>query len=368
MGRPAIPALRPPDEPKPQIGRAVKILLEDDRIFRAILGSMAEGVVVWAAPDGAFLGCNSAAERILGVTHATLSARKSNDIAWHVVREDGTLFPPAERPVFTTLRTGEPQTGVVMGLPRSDGTCTWIRVSSVPLRSPQGLSLTGVVTTFVDVTELRGATVRAGEASRRLQQVLEGSNVGSWELDLTSGQVKRDGRWAEILGYEPEDLAPTFSALAALLHPEDVSCLAVMESSFKRGASCMFECRLKHRGGHWHWVQIRGKVVDKDAFGSVRKVSGVLVDIHTRKQTEEKLQEALVENKYLTEDLKASIQNERTLEGLLPICLLCKNLRDDAGYRARLEAFSQAYSSVTFTHDVCPECFPEYHGGEDENG
>jgi len=341
--------------------------LIDDRIFRAILGSMADGVVVWAAPDGVFVGCNGAAERILGLTHATLSERKANDFAWRAIREDGSVFPPEERPVFSTLRTGEPQTGVVMGLPRPDGTCTWIRVSSVPLRSPEGSNLTGVVTTFVDVTELRDASIRTEEAKRRFQQVLEGANVGTWERDLSSDQVARNSRWAEILGYKPEDIVPNFSALIALMHPDDVHYVTTMESAITQGIPYMLECRLKHQDGHWHWVQIRGKVVDKDEFGLARKVSGVLVDIHERKRTEEKLLEALEENRQLVEKLNASIQQEKTLEGLLPICMFCKNIRDDAGYWARIEAFIQEHSSATFTHGICPECFSK-HYGEDEGG
>jgi hypothetical protein len=44
------------------------------------------------------------------------------------------------------------------------------------------------------------------------------------------------------------------------------------------------------------------------------------------------------------------------LEGLLPICAECKNIRDQTDTWHRLETYLSAHSSVTFTHGICPEC------------
>jgi hypothetical protein len=44
------------------------------------------------------------------------------------------------------------------------------------------------------------------------------------------------------------------------------------------------------------------------------------------------------------------------LEGLLPICAECKNIRDQTETWHRLETYLSAHSSVTFTHGICPDC------------
>ena len=46
----------------------------------------------------------------------------------------------------------------------------------------------------------------------------------------------------------------------------------------------------------------------------------------------------------------------KVLEGLLPICAYCKNIRNDAGEWERLEAFISKRSEAEFSHGVCPSC------------
>lgn len=45
-----------------------------------------------------------------------------------------------------------------------------------------------------------------------------------------------------------------------------------------------------------------------------------------------------------------------TLEGLLPICAFCKNIRDEAGNWERLESFISKRSEAQFSHGFCPSC------------
>jgi len=45
------------------------------------------------------------------------------------------------------------------------------------------------------------------------------------------------------------------------------------------------------------------------------------------------------------------------LAGLLPICSLCKKVRDDQNYWHQVESFIAEHTDATFTHSYCPECF-----------
>lgn len=51
----------------------------------------------------------------------------------------------------------------------------------------------------------------------------------------------------------------------------------------------------------------------------------------------------------------------RTLEGLLPICMHCKNIRNEAGEWERLEGYIGNRSDATFTHGLCPACQTLYY-------
>jgi hypothetical protein len=52
----------------------------------------------------------------------------------------------------------------------------------------------------------------------------------------------------------------------------------------------------------------------------------------------------------------------RTLEGLLPICMFCKNIRNEAGEWERLEIFISKRSEARFSHGFCPSCGKEHYG------
>jgi sigma-B regulation protein RsbU (phosphoserine phosphatase) len=47
----------------------------------------------------------------------------------------------------------------------------------------------------------------------------------------------------------------------------------------------------------------------------------------------------------------------RQLTGLLPICCVCKKVRDDQNYWQQVESFIVKHSDAKFTHGYCPDCF-----------
>ncbi|RJP32558.1 MAG: DNA-binding response regulator [Candidatus Omnitrophota bacterium] len=65
------------------------------------------------------------------------------------------------------------------------------------------------------------------------------------------------------------------------------------------------------------------------------------------------LQRALIQR---NRELQEAIDHVRTLQGILPICMYCKKIRDDKGYWNRLEFYIKQHSDADFSHCVCPEC------------
>ncbi|MCP3892653.1 MAG: hypothetical protein GY702_27820 [Desulfobulbaceae bacterium] len=61
--------------------------------------------------------------------------------------------------------------------------------------------------------------------------------------------------------------------------------------------------------------------------------------------------------------LKKSLDEIKTLKGIIPICAKCKKIRDDEGYWNILESFIEEYSEASFSHSICPECAQELYGG-----
>ena len=59
---------------------------------------------------------------------------------------------------------------------------------------------------------------------------------------------------------------------------------------------------------------------------------------------------------------RALERHVRTLEGLLPICMHCKNIRNETGEWERLEGYIGKRSQATFSHGLCPSCQTRYYG------
>jgi PAS domain S-box-containing protein len=71
------------------------------------------------------------------------------------------------------------------------------------------------------------------------------------------------------------------------------------------------------------------------------------------------------ERERLILDHLEALSQIKTLSGMLPICVSCKRIRDDAGYWNQIEAYIQQHSEAEFSHGLCPECakkiYPKYY-------
>jgi len=133
--------------------QAIEQAEASEQRYRQLFESMAEGVVYQDA-HGAVLSVNPAAERILGLTLDQLTGRMSVDPRWQAIHEDGSSFPGDQHPAMVALRTGQPVTGVVMGVFNPQrGQHRWLRVSAIPLFHRGEKQPFQVFSTFNDFTE-----------------------------------------------------------------------------------------------------------------------------------------------------------------------------------------------------------------------
>jgi DNA-binding response OmpR family regulator len=54
--------------------------------------------------------------------------------------------------------------------------------------------------------------------------------------------------------------------------------------------------------------------------------------------------------------LERALAQVTDLQGLLPICMYCKKIRNDSNYWQRIESYIAERSGAIFTHGICPEC------------
>jgi hypothetical protein len=73
------------------------------------------------------------------------------------------------------------------------------------------------------------------------------------------------------------------------------------------------------------------------------------------------LEQAHNEKDSLILELQQTIDEVKTLQGIIPICASCKKIRDDSGYWQQVEAYVKNHSDAEFSHGICPECVNELY-------
>ncbi len=256
------------------------------QVLRAVVDTTAAGIVV-QDECGVVVDCNPAAESLLGLTRDQLMGLRSIDPRWRALDQQGRDLPGESHPAMLTLRSGEPQHNVVMGIALPAGERRWLMVNTAAL--PRASAAPWVVASFVDVSAVQELERSRAEQWQRLQALLTGSRTGTWEWNVATGEVRVDERWAEILGHTLAELHPIgLQTWAGRVHPEDlVRCEDRLRAHFSGEADHYdVEFRMRHRTGGWRWVHARGQLSSRLPGGQPQWCLGTHEDISERKQSE----------------------------------------------------------------------------------
>jgi PAS domain S-box-containing protein len=135
-------------------------------------------------------------------------------------------------------------------------------------------------------------------AERRLRDVIEGAQVGTWTWDFDSvGQIVNDV-WAGMLGYAVSELPQvTYETWSTLIHPDDKDWVEAELARCTSGLDETYEAeyRMRHRSGHWIWVLDRGRVVRRKPDGAPKVMAGIQIEISELKSREAALIRAKAE-------------------------------------------------------------------------
>ena len=143
-----------------------------------------------------------------------------------------------------------------------------------------------------DITERKAAEQKLSDKRQRLANVIEGTYAGTWEWNVQTGETVFNEIWAQMLGYTLKDLSPvSIRTWETLIHPEDLQKSTELLQQHFSGIIPYYECqcRLKHKRGHWVWVNDRGRVVTWTDDGKPLMMFGTHMDITEAKQAEEVL-------------------------------------------------------------------------------
>lgn len=127
---------------------------------------------------------------------------------------------------------------------------------------------------------------------KRLQEVIRGTDIGTWEWDMRTDRLVINPRWASMLGRDPLALDPlAMQGWVALVHPEDRARFRQAMDEHVLGAADAFSCeyRLRHASGEWVWVSSSGRIAERDSLDQPLRMSGTQQDVSARYLAERQL-------------------------------------------------------------------------------
>lgn len=140
--------------------------------------------------------------------------------------------------------------------------------------------------------ELSASREKFQQGERRLLYALDGSNDGIWDWNIEKGEMYVSGKIALTHGWPTTFQATSVEVLRSFAYPDDLKKLGRSIKDVLLGNSQAHEVETRYRttSGEWRWVLTRGKVSERDANGKATRMTGVLIDIHELKRTQDLFQ------------------------------------------------------------------------------
>lgn len=164
----------------------------------------------------------------------------------------------------------------------------------------------------------------------------------------------------DIIGKSTFEIAP--ANLATVYHEKDAE---LMDNPGIQN----YEFEVKGKVKNSNRQVMFHKATFENPDGRVGGLIGAILDITERKKAEREKDNVIAKLGKLTSRLEKTLAEVETLRGIIPICSVCKKIRDDSGFWEKIERYIQKHSLADFTHGICPNCaikhYPEFYNKEE---
>ncbi|BFM14648.1 hypothetical protein R50073_08310 [Maricurvus nonylphenolicus] len=264
--------------------------------LQSLLNAATEFSIIATDRDGVITSFNKGAERLLGYQAADMIGTQTPAI-FHDEQET------KRRSLELTESLGYDVKGfrTYVEVPERQGSETreWTYITKSGERIPVVLSVTATrnkakeITGFLgiaqDISELKVANKALTDSKEKLEQVIDATEIGTWDWDLISDTASINPRWLEIIGYTPAEIDRlTPDLIKTFIVPEDFKVIQNnLDKISNRETDHFIESyRMVHKYGHYVWVENHGRVIEWTAGGKPSRMVGTVQDITHRKLAE----------------------------------------------------------------------------------
>ncbi len=287
-------------------------LAKAEKQYETLINTLFDGVLMISA-DCRIVACNKRASEILGISeHELLQKQGLTPTDSQIIRRDGTLFEPAEFPPVITLRTGQPQRNIIMGIKKADDKTIWLLLNSQAIFNPGDTKPSASVVSFSDITDKMNSEESLRKANDRLYYAGRVTSDAIWDLDLETNEIYRSEAFDSFSGYNSEEIKPNLDWWFERTHPEDRERVkAGINACIEKGiTNWQEEYRFLCADGQYRYLLDSAIILYQD--GKPVRIIGAIQDLTERKRLEAKvIHDELQKQKQLSQASIIAQEKER---------------------------------------------------------
>lgn len=237
-------------------------------------------VVLLKDAKGNFLLCNQTVANLYGTTPQAMIGKSDGDFS--ATPEQDAFF---RQNVLSIMASGRTQIVMEESTDEGTGEVRYFKSIKKPFKTKDGNNCILVIAH--DVTDIRTAQARVEASERQLSLTMHATGEGLWDWNVSTGELRHNNRWYDLLGYSSAELTGTVNDFTNLLHSDEKDEIQkLIDNSLQHNLPYHHEHRMRHRDGSWIWVLDRGEVVERNANGQPLRMVGSFSNIQQRKQVE----------------------------------------------------------------------------------
>jgi len=186
------------------------------------------------------------------------------------IMQTGVAHHGNEQPI-TLIKNGQKQT-------------VYINYVYEPLKDADG-SINRIMVVAIDVTEMLESKRKIQDAEERARLSAAAAGLGTFDLDLRTGEMNTSERFDEIFGYKHH--VPRASYVAAI-HPDDHELRLNAHRRALDIGQIYYEVRVIWEDKSIHWIKVQGKIY-YDADGKALRMLGTVMDTTQQRNAKEEL-------------------------------------------------------------------------------
>jgi uncharacterized PurR-regulated membrane protein YhhQ (DUF165 family) len=112
---------------------------------------------------------------------------------------------------------------------------------------------------------------------------------------------------------------------------------------------------------YWQNKKKGVEIENRPVLAILKQVAEIEIELSQAQEEIGRRKNAENERDKVIQELKKALSEVKTLRGFLPICCICKNIRDDQGYWNQIESYIRDRSEAEFSHSICPKCAKKHY-------